>query len=358
MTETELRRDLASKRLRKVYLFYGTEQYSLRATVGRIASMTVGQDDPFNRSDFDGAVPFQEVYDAAVSLPFMAEKRLVIWRDAPILKPQKGKEEENGGKEKSDSSMKMMMSLLTDLPDTTVLILWAETIEIDSKRPSAKLKKLAEAVEQADGIVTAFERRTTAEISKLLVDGASRRGCRMQPSTASYMIDYCGDDLATLVSELDKVCAYAHGETVTTDTVREVCTKNVDVSIYELSKAVLSLNMERAFCVLDDLLFAKTPALYILGTLSSAFVDIYRAKAAEKMGVNPGDTAADFGMKGKEFRMNYAARDGRKLNDAGIRECLLALAKADKELKSSRMAEQVVLETLLTDLGRTISKCR
>lgn len=346
MTEAELRKEWAGKTVRKVYLFYGNEQYSLRKTLDRMANAVAASDDLFNRSDFDGAVPPQEVYDAACSLPFMAERRVVVWRDAPIVR---AKEEDYSA----------MVSLIADLPETTVLFLWFETLELDGKKLPGKLGDLIKKVQTAGGVAVEFSARSNAEINKLLCDGASRRGCRLNPSVATYIVDTCGDDLSLLINELDKLCSYAHGTTITKEAVDAVCTKNIDVSIYDLSKRLFALDMKAVYRILDDLFFMKISATYILSMLSGAFIDVVRARALQKSGEKSADHAADLGYGGKlAFRLDVAAKNGAKLTDEALKHCFAALLNCDKQLKSSRVNEKIILETLMTELAVILQKCR
>lgn len=346
MTESELRKEWAGKTVRNRYLFYGTEQYTLRRMLERMADSLAAKDDLFNRSDFDGAVAPQEVYDAACSLPMMAERRVVVWRDFPIARP---KEEDYAA----------LLSLLADLPDSTVLFLWFETLDLDGKKLPGKLGDLIKKVEQAGGAAVCFSERSNAEIVKLLTDGASRRGCRLQPSVASYIIETCGDDLSLLINELNKLCAYAHGTTVTKETVDAVCTKNVDVSIYDLSKKLFALDMKEVYRILDELLYTKVPALYILSTLGGSFVDVARVKALKKAGQNPAEHAADLGYPAKmTFRLDVAARNGARMSEESLAACFDALNACDRALKSSRAPERVLLESLMTELALQIRKSR
>lgn len=346
MTEKEIRAEIGSKKLRNCYVFYGNEQYAMRRMVTAVSDFAVSKEDDFNRARFDGAVSVQEIFDAVYSLPFLSEKKLVTVVDLPLAKM-------------SDKDIKVLVDIMSDLPPTTVLIIYFETVEIDTKRLPANLKKLTAACDKSGGAVCEFVRRTTPELTKMLIDGASRRGCRLQPSVAVYMIERCGDDLSVLVGELSKVCAYAHGENITKETVDKVCSKNIDVSIYDLSKKLLALDMQGVYILLDDLFFSRTPATYILSVLSSTFIDILRAKVIKESGKVPENFATDFGYSEKTaFKLKNAARDAAKLSMKGITECIEAFDECDANLKFSRMNEKTAIEHLVTNLAVIIERSR
>ena len=350
MTEAELRREFSGGVRRKCYLFYGEEQYALRAMITKMAAAVLEKGDDLNRSDFDAFSPYSEVYDAATSMPFFAEKRLVIWSDPSCLKTSAAKEDRS-----SKTSSDGIPSLVADLPDTTVLIIRLQSDEVNEKKPSAAFKSAVKAIEGAGGAAVQFARRTQGEINKLLCDGASRRGCLLHPSVAVYMTERCGNDLATLVGELNKVCAYAHGSTVTKEVVDEVCSVNVDVSIYELSKRLLANDMKSVFGILDELFYMKTEAIRIVAVLSGTFTDIYRAKVLMASGEKPVSRAQELGYsKSTEFRLTSAARDASRIDFDTLGECLELLSECDRSLKSSRCDSRIAVETLLSELAQKL----
>ena len=346
MTEKEIRAEISSKKLRNSYIFYGNEQYAMRRMVTSLSDFAVGKDDDFNRARFDGAVSVQDIFDAVYSLPFLSEKKLVTVIDLPIAKM-------------SDKDIKVLTDMFSDMPSSTVLIIYFETVEIDTKRLPANLKKLITACDKNGGAVCDFTRRTIPELTKMLIEGASRRGCRLGPSVASYMIELCGDDLSVLVGELSKVCSYAHGENITKEIIDKVCSKNIDVSIDDLSKKLLALDMQGVYLLLDDLFFSRTPATYILSVLSSAFVDILRAKVIKEEGKAPENFATDFGYSEKmSFKLKNAARDAARISMKGITECIEAFDECDANLKFSRMNEKTAIEQLVTNLAVIIERSR
>ncbi len=346
MTESAFRSELKKGEIKNVYLLYGEEQYSLRHSLTLLTKSVCPEENPFSRADFDGACPVQEVYDAVLSIPFMCDKKLVVWRDLPITK-------------QDDNEFKKLISLIEETPDTTTFVIYFETVEIDAKKPSDKFKKLIKAVESAGGEAVNFAHRGNAEINKLLSDGAAKRGCTLQIPVAAYMTEVCGNDLTALINELDKLCSFAHGKNITREIIDEICTKSIDVSIYDLSKKLLLLDMKGVYKILDELLYIKTAPTYIVITLSSAFIDILRAKALRVSGEKVTDHLSEFGYSERlSFRLTNAARDAEKLSEKAIGECLQELRGVDERLKTTRSDERVELELLVAKLAAIIEKSR
>ena len=94
----------------------------------------------------------------------------------------------------------------------------------------------------------------------------------------------------------------------------------------------------------------------ILGVLSSAYADLYRAKVAVTAG-QPADTlAADFKTTyaRKEFRLRNAARDCARLSTDTLRRSLEVLAQTDNALKQTNADGRSLLEQTVVKLIRLL----
>ena len=101
----------------------------------------------------------------------------------------------------------------------------------------------------------------------------------------------------------------------------------------------------------EKLLSEKERPEMILGTLISAYVDMYRVKLALVAGEKAEYPAQFFNYKGREFRLRNAARDANTLSVEELRRCLDLLGTADRALKSGTSDEKTVLERLLVQLS-------
>jgi DNA polymerase-3 subunit delta len=101
---------------------------------------------------------------------------------------------------------------------------------------------------------------------------------------------------------------------------------------------------------LHQLFIQREEPVAVLGVLSTAFSDMYRAKIAVIGGVTADSLAAEFkSYKGKEFRLRNAARDAARMSVEALRDCLDVLAQADTGLKLGR-GDRTVLEQTVSRL--------
>lgn len=103
--------------------------------------------------------------------------------------------------------------------------------------------------------------------------------------------------------------------------------------MFDLSKAMMQNNFNRAFAILDELFLCRQEPLAILAVLNMTFVDLYRAKTATLASKSVQDVCEIFAYKGKEFRMRNAFRDVPRYSVKTLRSCLEILAEADIGLK-------------------------
>lgn len=330
MTEAQLKKQL-KEGLAPVYFLYGEETYLTAHYAARIADLAAGQQEMggFNRQSFDGqSASFDAIEEAAEALPLMAERKCVLIRDYDVA----------AGAAAHDR----LLALVSDPPESCVLIFWQDAVQPDLKK-SAKWKAFAAAAEKS-GCCVCFARKTTGDVVRLLCSGAARRGCSLTADNARLLVERCGNDLHLLNHELDKLAALAGGGEITRTAIEAAATRNLESSVFDLSKALLQNHYEKSYTILNNLLAQQEEPVAILAVLSGAYADLYRAKAAALAGIQAAELAPDFGYKGREWRLRNAARDCARLSLSTLRESLEILAKADGMLKSSRTDKRVVLE--------------
>lgn len=347
ISEIQLKKHISSGEFLNTYVIFGDETYLKQTYVNNMIKKICGGNDEFNFARFNGNVDMQSLYDAVSQLPFMSEKRCVVVCDLDI--------------ESSKAEViEQLVGLVEEQIESTVLIFWLDTVEVNLKK-CPKLSKFIEKCEKNRGTGVELNRKSVSELLKLLSNGASKRGCRLETTVARYLVEVCGSDLQTLQSELDKLCSYAPGESISREMIDKVAVRSIDASIYDLTKAINASNGDRALEIIADLFFQKVEPIAILSVLSGNYVDMYRAKAAENDGIRPRDIANDFGYYGRGFVLDNAASAARRLSAAQLSDCLGVLLEADRALKSTRvldktgyartMLEQTVVRLMMIAAG-------
>ena len=82
-----LNEDLKSGQLNQVYLLYGEEAYLKKQYRDRLRNALISPDDTMNYAYYEGkGVNVKEVIDLAETLPFFAERRLIVLENTGFFK--------------------------------------------------------------------------------------------------------------------------------------------------------------------------------------------------------------------------------------------------------------------------------
>ena len=337
ITEAELKKQIEKSEFANLYFLYGEEKYLVSHYADRIAEKAGGKQFPdFNLQRLDGGeAGADRIAEAAGALPFLAQRKcvLVLDPDADAMRagePEKWKE------------------LVASLPETTVLAVALPNLDADEKKDK-NWKKFIDLMRQ-NGNVVRFGRRTGADLQKLLISGAAKRGCTLSRQNADRLAASCGNDLRTLLGELEKLCAFVGGGEITAQAIDRVAVKNLEARVFDLSKAVLAGQGDRAYSLLNLLLGQGEEPVAILAVLSTAYLDLYRVRVSVQSGYSATEPAKHFDYARREFRLRNAERDAGRYPAGMYRESLKALLAADTALKSARGDRRTVLEKLIAQL--------
>ncbi|MBR3593503.1 MAG: DNA polymerase III subunit delta [Clostridia bacterium] len=342
LNEFDLKKRIDGGNILPVYFLYGNDDGLKKLYTSKIQNKIVPEDDFFNFHRFGGECDLQEVYDAAMQFPMMADRKCIVLADFDFEKC-------------GEHNMERFLSLIGDIPDTATLILTFDTVEIDDKK-SSKVKKVFSAAEKAGGAVVKLDHRGTADLVRMLCAAAERRGCKMEGSTARYLIETSSADYNILKNELEKLCAFTGGGLITRELIDSVCVRSVEASIYNISRELTAKNIGKSINMLDELLFLKVKPHVILSVLSTAFNEMYIAKTSFEAGVRPAEAAERFGYKNREFVITRALDSSRRMTEQQIGLCLSELLRADTRLKSTAVDGRTVLEELMVKLVYIMSE--
>ncbi len=319
-----------------IFLIHGEEGYLKKTYVEKIVSKTVDEAfADFNFHVFDGKeCTLSDIYESAGAVPMMADTKCVLVKDFPL-------------DTLDDNGFEQLETVLADNPDDCALIF--SFIAYSPK--GAKWNKAIKLFEKY-GYNTKLDKKTTPELVKMLESGAKKRESTFDKGVAAYLISCVGNDLNTLLNELDKVCAFASGRDIKKSDIDAVCIKSLDAKVFDMIKDLTAGRFDSAFKKLSLLFEQREDEFQILGALIAQYSDIYRAKAAVKSGNRAEMIAKFYDYSGKEFRLTNAARNGSSLSFEAIGECIDILSWADSTLKSSALDKRLVLEQTVVKLAR------
>ena len=335
--EEVIKKDLSTGNFAPVYILFGNDSYLKKFYFDKLCDSAYGGDPFFNLLKFESNSNLQDVYDAVMQYPMMADSKCVAVTDFDI---------EGASKDDFD---KFYALLEQDLQGTTLVIRF-DAAEFDFKKSSRAKKMMAQA-EKIGGKVIALNRRTLANLAKTLSDAAKKRGCTLSDANARYLVETAGDDLSTLRNEIEKLCAYVKSGEITKANIDLVSVKTSEASVYDYVKEVLSGNVSTALKMLSSMFYSRMEPMIILYTVASTYVDIYRVFSAKMAGVNKAEVAEKFSYKNKAFVLDRASAHLKTMDANKLNLSFKVLLWTDKALKSFGTDANTILEEMTVKLS-------
>ncbi len=338
ITEDKLASAIRSGNIGKLYYLYGKEPFLINMHTDRIIKKTVGDDAlDFNLQRLDGNPDPALLSDYIESLPVFAERKVITVKD---YDPEKN----------DNDTDKRMLDIISDIPDTAVVVFYCTGIEPDEKK--AKTKKFIAAVEK-NGIVCAVEQMKAPKIAELCVKKAAKAGVVLSYDDALELTERVGGSMTSASDETAKLISYAgQGGTVTRENINALVPKRLEAEVFDLAAAINAGKRADAFHIIDELFSQQISPVNILSALAGAYLDMYCAKLAKVNGISPANAAQMFGYYGgRQWGFaNKVYPAASRLETGYLRETVSLMSETDIKLKSSAVDKRIIIEEAVTKL--------
>ncbi len=337
ITEFELKEQIRLNNFKRAYLIYGEEKYLVKYYTNLLTSEILqGDNSPFNLQNFfSPELDIDKLNSSIESLPLLSPVKCVRVFDLDVEK-------------ESVNTTKKLKEIISNLPETTVLIIALTSITFDLKR-AAKWSSFIQFFERY-GEVLNLPLLSNSKLRKQLIKWAEKLSCSLLEKNAQVIIDKCGNDLFVLKNELEKLCAFVNKGEITTEIINNLVLENFETNVFDLTKSIINKDYRCAFKILNTLLLNKEDPIAILAVMTSNYIDLYRIKAAEQSAKDIYDIAKIFDYKRKMFRLENAKKYSKNISEDSLRNCINILIKTDYKLKSSKIDSKILLEKLIVNL--------
>ena len=226
ITYESIMRGLQSGRYAPVYVLMGDEAYYIDKISDYIADNALSPDArDFNQTVVFGAdTTAAQIADLARGYPVMAERRVVIVKEAQGLK-----------------SWDALERYFEKPSPSTVLVICYKNGTIDRRK---KIVGKAEAV----GVVFESKKKRDYELPAFIEAYLKSKRTAIDPKSCSMIAEHIGADLSRLISELDKVLISLPDDNrrVTPEIVEREVGVSKDFNVFELKTAIIERNVFKA----------------------------------------------------------------------------------------------------------------
>ena len=246
--------DIKTQQFNHIYLLFGEEAYLRKQYRDKLKEAIIG-DDNMNYHYYEGKdISIGEVIDQAETLPFFAQRRLIVLENSGFLK--------SGGEQLAE---------YFSAPAQTTYFLLVET-EVDKR---SKLYKTI----TAKGCAVEFAVQDENTLKRWILGMVKKEDKKISENSLNYLLEKTGTDMENIRKETEKLFCYCmNKEVITEKDIEEICTKRIGNHIFDMVSAIADKKQKQALELYYELLAQKEPPMRILFLIARQFNMLLQVK--------------------------------------------------------------------------------
>lgn len=314
--------DIKTGQFKNIYLFYGEEAYLKKQYKDKLKNALVPPDDTMNFAAYEGKnIDLTELIDLADTLPFFADRRVILIEDSGFFK----------------GSCEELAEYVPRVCETTV-ILFVEN-EID------KRSKLYKAVKNTGKIVE-FSTQTEELLTRWILSRLKKEGKKITGSVMQFFLSKTGTDMGNIDRELEKLICYCmNKEVIEAEDVEAVTTEQTTNKIFDMVNAIAEHNQRKALDLYYDLLTLKEPPMRIMYLISRQFQILLNIKDMSSKGFDNSTMAQKAAIPPFAVRRNVTQAKGFTMQQ--LKDAIKDGVEFEEAVKTGRMNDQMAVELFL-----------
>ena len=322
--------------LDSLYLLCGSDDYQIEQFIDKFINKFVN--DEFKDFNLDVLAEndntIAELFNSIETLPFMTEKRIVVFHLYDILAKKTNLDEK-------------LVELVSDLPETTTLLLVSHKNTDKRLKLYKKIKKLGEIIE--------FKALKYKKLDQWIKKEAKKEGYNITRKAIKLLEKAFNNNLQQLKNELEKLVIFSNNEdTITKDTVEKMISKDWIVKeniIFDFVDEIGRNNAAEALKLLDDILNEGTSPKQIIGMIARQIRLMLQTKLLSKEGLTVKQIAKR--LKQHPYPVEKCLKQSKNFSVNSLERGLEKLLESDYKLVTSNN-DRLELELLVIELKETI----
>lgn len=320
-----IKEDISNASFRPIYVLYGQEAYLQKQYRDNLLAAVLGDGDAMNFLHVQGkdySIP--ALIDFAETMPFFAERRVIILENTNILK--------SGGE--------VLAEYLENPCETTVWILVES--EIDKR---SKLYKTADKM----GLCVEFAPQDENTLKRWAFGFIKKEGKQITERTLELFLEKTGTDMNRIRLELEKLLCYTlERDVIEEKDVEAVCTTLVTSHIFDMVDAIGMRNQRKALELYNELQALREPPTRILYLIGRQMNILLQIKDLKKRGVDNNTIAKKVGVP--SFAVPKYLKQASLYKTSQLKDALERSVKADEAIKRGMLQDKMSVELLIFEL--------
>lgn len=319
--------DIKTGQLKQIYLLYGAEAYLKKQYRDKLKNAMAAPDDNMNFTAFEGKdINAKEVIDLAETMPFFAERRVILIENSGFFK----------------NSAEEMAEYLKQVAPATHFIFVEEEVD--------KRSKMYKAVKNAGKIVE-FATQGEELLTRWILGRLKREGKNITGNVMKLFLSKTGSDMSNIDKELEKLICYTmEKDVIEASDVEAVVTEQISNKIFDMVNAVAEHDQRKALDYYYDLLALKEPPMRIMFLITRQFQILFHVKDMTMKRLDQHTIAQKAGIPDFAVRRNQAQARGFSLEQ--LEQALCDGAAYEEAVKTGKMNDQMAVELFLLTYSR------
>ncbi len=328
-----------------LHVLIGDDDFSIRETLEEIKA-TIGDAAALltNTTVLDGRrVSIEQLKNAAETVPFLADKRLVI------VEGLLSRFESNGraGRKKpkktvAEGEWRVFSNVVKQLPEFTELVIIDG--RINNRNPLlAELVKITQ--------VRSFPRLKESQLKQWINRRVDKSGGTIAPPAVNALVRFVGNDLWLMFNEVAKLVLYAEGRRIEEDDVKAVVSNAQDASVFTLVDAIVESRTRIAQELLQNLLRQGAAPTQLLAMISRQVRIVFQIKELRSLKKTRGEIQTRLGLT-SDFVLRKAWEQADKYTPSRLKEVYHRLLETDIAIKTGKYEGDLALDVLIAELGQ------
>jgi DNA polymerase-3 subunit delta len=278
----------------------------------------------------------QQVVEAAETVPFFADRRVILLENTDLWTKDKKAEGER------------LAAYIGTQPETTVIIMSEPSVDKRQKL-FLSFRKNGEAFECGE--------LSDRDYRSWVVRRFAAEGKAIRESAFELLLAYAGSDMLNMSSEIAKAVSYVGDrKEVTEEDIRAICSRQLQDRIFDMIAAIGRRDRDGAFSCYMDLVALQTPPQVILSLMERQYGQMLKMK--ETLQKTPGmsvyDAAAADGVPYGAARQYAPLLPS--VSAAVLRAALERCVNADAAYKNGKYTDRLAVEKTIVELTAPVRK--
>lgn len=308
------------KGIQMILTLTGNNSYALRRRVDELTSKFMAEQGELVLERLEAEnVDVQAIIGAVQSLPFLANRKMVVVRDLFANKP----------------AVEAIEQIISSTEDSTDLIIYEPAL--DRRTNYFKVLKSQTQLEE-------FNELDARELGSWLVQEAKNRSGEINPSDANYLVERVGANQQMLAMELEKLLTYE--PKISRAQIEHMSEPTPQSKIFELLDAAFGGNKKRALKLYDEQRMQKVEPQAILAMIGWQLQLLALAKKGT--GKTAGQIAKDTGLN--PYPLTKAMSLAAKMDEIKLKSLVDEAFDMDFRGKTTTLDIDEALKTYIVTL--------